>query len=98
MSSARSRPRCASCFRSSLATGWNRTGLRTRSASWASDVASVRAFTSADGLNYGRLAYQGQAGLLRLGGAYTYMDYKLGKEFAVLDAKGTAKIRAARWR
>lgn len=56
------------------------------------DVATLRAFTSADGLNYGRLAYQGQAGAVRLGAAYTYMDYRLGKEFAVLEAKGTAKI------
>ena len=56
------------------------------------DVATVRAFTSTDGLNYVRAAYQAQAGLLRLGTAYTHMDYKLGKEFAVLEAKGTAKI------
>ena len=43
-------------------------------------------------MNYGRAAYQGQAGLLRLGAAYTSMDYRLGKEFALLDAKGTADI------
>jgi hemolysin activation/secretion protein len=75
-------------------TGRNRLGatLNINELAGIGDVATVRAFTSADGLNYGRLAYQGQAGLLRLGGAYTYMDYKLGKEFAVLDAKGTAKI------
>ena len=78
-------------------TGRNRIGatLNINELAGIGDVASVRAFTSADGLNYGRLAYQGQAGLLRLGGAYTYMDYKLGKEFAVLDAKGTAKIASA---
>ncbi|MDO8071852.1 ShlB/FhaC/HecB family hemolysin secretion/activation protein [Janthinobacterium sp. SUN176] len=78
-------------------TGRNRIGatLNINELAGIGDVATVRAFTSADGLNYGRLAYQGQAGLLRLGGAYTYMDYKLGKEFAVLDAKGTAKIASA---
>ena len=78
-------------------TGRNRIGatLNINELAGIGDVASVRAFTSADGLNYGRLAYQGQAGLLRLGGAYTYMDYKLGKEFAVLEAKGTAKIASA---
>lgn len=75
-------------------TGRNRVGatLNINELAGIGDVATLRAFTSADGLNYGRIAYQGQAGLLRLGTAYTYMDYKLGKEFAVLDAKGTAKI------
>lgn len=75
-------------------TGRNRIGatLNINELAGIGDVATLRAFTSADGLNYGRIAYQGQAGLLRLGTAYTYMDYKLGKEFAVLDAKGTAKI------
>ena len=75
-------------------TGRNRIGatLNINELAGIGDVATLRAFTSADGLNYGRIAYQGQAGLLRLGTAYTYMDYKLGKEFAVLDAKGTARI------
>jgi hypothetical protein len=52
----------------------------------------VRAFTSADGLNYGRAAYQGQLGLARLGIAYTALEYRLGKEFAALNANGTARI------
>lgn len=75
-------------------TGRNRIGATVNITELAGlgDVATLRAFTSADGLNYARAAYQGQAGLLRLGAAYTHMDYKLGKEFAVLDAKGTAKI------
>ena len=75
-------------------TGRNRFGatLNINELAGIGDVATVRAFTSTDGLNYVRAAYQGQAGLLRLGTAYTYMDYKLGKEFAVLDAKGTARI------
>jgi len=75
-------------------TGRNRIGatLNVNELAGIGDVATVRAFTSADGLNYGRLAYQGQIGVGRLGAAYTYMDYKLGKEFAVLEAKGTAKI------
>lgn len=75
-------------------TGRNRIGatLNVTELAGIGDVASLRAFTSADGLNYGRAAYQGQAGLVRLGAAYTRMDYKLGKEFAVLDAKGTANI------
>jgi len=75
-------------------TGRNRIGatVNVNELAGIGDVATVRAFTSADGLNYGRLSYQGQIGAGRLGAAYTYMDYKLGKEFAVLDAKGTAKI------
>ena len=75
-------------------TGRNRIGatVNINELAGIGDVATVRAFTSADGLNYVRAAYQGQAGLLRLGTAYTHMDYKLGKEFAVLEAKGTAKI------
>ncbi|MGK5026423.1 ShlB/FhaC/HecB family hemolysin secretion/activation protein [Janthinobacterium sp. RB2R34] len=75
-------------------TGRNRIGgtLNINELAGIGDVATVRAFTSTDGLNYVRAAYQGQAGLLRLGAAYTYMDYKLGKEFAVLEAKGTANI------
>lgn len=75
-------------------TGRNRIGatVNINELAGIGDVATVRAFTSTDGLNYVRAAYQGQAGLLRLGTAYTYMDYKLGKEFAMLDAKGTAKI------
>ncbi|WP_317202168.1 ShlB/FhaC/HecB family hemolysin secretion/activation protein [Janthinobacterium sp.] len=56
------------------------------------DVATVRGFTSADGLNYVRAAYQGQIGLGKLGLAYTNMDYRLGEEFAALKASGTAKI------
>ncbi len=56
------------------------------------DAASLRVFTSADGLNYGRAAYQGQLGLSKLGLAYTAMDYRLGREFAALRADGNAKI------
>ena len=75
-------------------TGRNRIGatLNITELAGAGDVASLRAFTSADGLDYGRAAYQGQLGLVRLGAAYTHMDYRLGEEFAVLDARGTAKI------
>ena len=75
-------------------TGRNRIGATVNVTELAGigDVATVRAFTSADGLNYVRGAYQGQLGAGRLGAAYTYMDYRLGKEFAVLEAKGTAKI------
>ena len=56
------------------------------------DVASARVFTSADGLKYGRLSWQAQAGLATLGAAVTRMDYRLGREFASLDAHGSARI------
>ncbi|MDC8756173.1 ShlB/FhaC/HecB family hemolysin secretion/activation protein [Janthinobacterium fluminis] len=56
------------------------------------DVATVRAFTSAEGLNYARLSYQGQFGLAKGGLAYTAMHYRLGEEFASLEANGTARI------
>ena len=75
-------------------TGRNRIGATVNAnelAGWG-DVATVRAFTSTDGLNYVRAAYQGQVGLAKIGAAYTHMDYRLGQEFAVLDASGTAKI------
>ncbi|WP_141213358.1 POTRA domain-containing protein, partial [Janthinobacterium sp. PC23-8] len=52
-------------------TGRNRFGatLNINELAGIGDVATVRAFTSTDGLNYVRAAYQGQAGLLRLGTA-----------------------------
>ncbi|CDG82106.1 ShlB/FhaC/HecB family hemolysin secretion/activation protein [Janthinobacterium agaricidamnosum] len=75
-------------------TGRNRIGatVNINELAGLGDVATVRAFTSTDGLNYGRAAYQLQLGLAKLGAAYTSMDYRLGKEFALLEANGTAKI------
>lgn len=56
------------------------------------DVASLRLLTSGDGLKYGRLSYQLQAGRGQLGVAYSHLDYALGKEFEGLGARGTARI------
>jgi len=56
------------------------------------DVATLRALTSFSGLNYVRGSYQGQVHDLTIGAAYAYLDYKLGKEFAPLQASGTANI------
>ncbi|MBB5608881.1 large exoprotein involved in heme utilization and adhesion [Janthinobacterium sp. S3M3] len=71
-------------------TGRNRIGATVNVTELAGigDVATVRAFTSADGLNYVRGAYQGQIGAARLGAAYTYMDYRLGN----LSANGKVFI------
>ena len=56
------------------------------------DVASLRVLTSGSGLNYGRASYQTQFGKATAGVAYTALEYRLGKEFASLQAHGTAKI------
>jgi hemolysin activation/secretion protein len=56
------------------------------------DVATLRAITSFDGLNYGRAAYQRQFGKVDAGVAYAAMRYELGEEFASLQAHGTARI------
>ena len=56
------------------------------------DQLSFSALTSGSGLSFGRLAYQmpvGSSGL-RLGAAYFDTRYKLGREFAALDAQGRA--------
>ena len=56
------------------------------------DVASLRVLTSGSGLNYARASYQMQFGKATAGLAYSWLGYELGKEFASLQAKGTAKI------
>jgi hemolysin activation/secretion protein len=56
------------------------------------DVMTLRAMTSARGLNYARLSYQLQAGRISAGAAYARMDYELGEDFKALDAHGTAGI------
>ena len=56
------------------------------------DVASIRAFTSGNGLNYVRGAYQAQLNRAKLGVAYAHLDYRLGDTFSSLNANGTANI------
>lgn len=56
------------------------------------DVASVRVLSSGSGLNYGRASYQMQFGKATGGVAYSYLGYKLGREFESLRANGTAKV------
>jgi hemolysin activation/secretion protein len=75
-------------------TGEYRTGatLNINNALGRGDVATLRAFTSWDGLNYGRAAYQLQFGKADAGVAYTALDYDLGREFDRLKAHGTAQI------
>lgn len=56
------------------------------------DVLTADVLTSGRDLQYGRVAYQLPLGGdgLRVGAAYFRTDYRLGKEFAALDAHGTA--------
>ncbi|MDP2034781.1 MAG: ShlB/FhaC/HecB family hemolysin secretion/activation protein [Polaromonas sp.] len=56
------------------------------------DVLSLRAVTSGSGLNYGRASYQMQFGKATAGIAYSRLAYELGKEFAPLQANGTAEV------
>jgi hemolysin activation/secretion protein len=55
------------------------------------DVASLRLLTSGQGLNYFRAAYQLQVGQVRVGAAFSSLEYALGQEFESLLANGTAR-------
>jgi hemolysin activation/secretion protein len=56
------------------------------------DVLSIRGLTTGEGLNYGRASYQLQLGRATVGVAYSALEYELGKEFAPLQAHGTAQV------
>jgi hemolysin activation/secretion protein len=57
------------------------------------DVASLRLLTSGKGLDYGRLSYQMPFGARATGGvAYSRLEYRLGRQFKLLDASGSADI------
>lgn len=75
-------------------TGRDRVGasLNLNNPSGYGDVASLRLLTSGAGLNYARAAYQVQLQRAKVGVAYAYLDYSLGKEFDSLQAHGTAGI------
>lgn len=75
-------------------TGEYRTGatLNINNPFGRGDVATLRAFTSWEGLSYGRAAYQLQFGKVDAGVAYTALDYDLGREFDSLKAHGEAQI------
>jgi hemolysin activation/secretion protein len=55
------------------------------------DVASLRLLTSGQGLIYFRAAYQLQVGQVRVGAAFSSMEYALGQEFESLLANGTSR-------
>ncbi len=56
------------------------------------DRLSLRLLASDSDLAYGRLSYQLPLGALTVGAAYSHLKYGLGREFANLDADGTADI------
>jgi hemolysin activation/secretion protein len=56
------------------------------------DVAGVRLLTSGTGLHYARAYYQAPLGNAQVGVAYSWLDYRLGREFAGLQAHGTARV------
>jgi hemolysin activation/secretion protein len=59
------------------------------------DVASLRVLTSGSGLTYVRGAYQAQIQAVTVGVAYAHLNYRLGREFAPLHARGTVDIASA---
>ena len=56
------------------------------------DVITLRAVTSGFGLFYVRGSYELQLAQARAGVAYSFLEYRLGKEFEYLHANGTAHI------
>ena len=56
------------------------------------DQLSLRVLASTQSLIYGRVAWQAPVGAATVGVAYSHIGYELGREFASLDASGTADI------
>ena len=56
------------------------------------DIATLRLLTSGPGLSYARAAYQFQLAQVKIGLAYSNLQYSVGQEFANLQANGTAHI------
>ena len=75
-------------------TGVNRVGgtLNINNPSGNGDIVTLRAQTSAEGMNYGRASYQGQADVFKPGIALTSMQYQLGQQYQSLSAYGRANI------
>src|SRR5579872_35967 len=56
------------------------------------DLISLRALSSFDGLDYGRIAYQFQIRDATFGVSYAALDYRLHGAFSALHASGTAEV------
>lgn len=77
-------------------TGQTRLGtqLNLNSPTGMGDQLTLRAVSSFDGMNYGRLSWMVPVGAqgTKAGAAYTYTNYKLGGSLAALGAAGDAEI------
>lgn len=75
-------------------TGANRVGATVyiNNPTGNGDVLGFRGLTSGSGLVYGRASYQIQSGKAKMGVAFASLRYELGREFASLDANGSAQI------
>ncbi|MDO8277754.1 MAG: POTRA domain-containing protein, partial [Burkholderiaceae bacterium] len=75
-------------------TGANRVGATVyiNNPTGNGDVLGFRGLTSGSGLVYGRASYQIQTGKAKIGVAFASLRYELGREFASLDANGSAQI------
>lgn len=76
-------------------TGANRLSAQINllSPTGSGDLLSVRATKGDPGLDYGRLSYQLPIGGdgLKVGAGYTQTEYRLGRQFSVLEADGEAR-------
>ena len=54
------------------------------------DIATLRLLTSGRGLSYARTSYQFQLAKVKIGLAYSNLQYSVGQDFASLQASGTA--------
>lgn len=59
------------------------------------DQISLRVLASTQSLIFGRIGWQAPLGAATIGVAYSHIGYELGREFASLDASGTADIISA---
>ena len=77
------------------ATGYNRGGvaLFLNDPMHIGDQASLTGNSTGSNMNYGRLFYQAPLGYrgIKLGGAVSYLQYKLGNGFSDLNGSGNAK-------
>ena len=67
-------------------------GININNPAGIGDMVSLRLLASTSSLGYGRAAYQVPVGAATVGAAYTYIRYKLGRDFKSLRAEGNADI------
>ena len=77
-----------------LYTGTDRLGITVNlnEPTGYADIATFRLLTSGPGLSYARASYQFQLAKVKIGFAYSNLQYSVGQEFENLQANGTAHI------